>query len=194
MDGGVLADAMIDGGAEGGVNWALVLVLVLVVVLLFVLWRALYRRVPNCAKYNAKTSAVCTMMQTACGGDPACLNAVAYCTPVVDAARAAGEAGTRDHAAVVNSIDPNQLMACGYAIRNIKPKQMAKMLNAGKACLPPQYANVSDAQYKAAVTLSTAAAPMLPYLLKVARDLPACAPRPPPIMGPAPVPSAPLVA
>ena len=186
MDGDVLVNAMV-GGADslsGGVNWALVLILVLVVVVLvYVLWRATYRRAPNCAKYGAQTAQACTMMQTACDGDPACLNAVAYCTPVVDAGLAADAAGIRDPATAISTIDTSQLLACGRAIRQIAPERMVKMLSAGRGtgCLPPQYAGLSDAgsdTHKAAVKLAAVAAPMLPYLLRVASGMPACPARP----------------
>lgn len=141
----------------------LIAIVVLVVIILFVAWRWMYRSRPNCGQYEGRAGGACQQLSQACEGDPRCLNAVAHCMPVLTA-------GSEGH------VDAWGLGACSRAIRNMSPRFVAQQLAKRHACLPAGVAAMAKdgTVYREARAVAKAAAPLLPYALEVAHQLPAC--------------------
>jgi hypothetical protein len=157
--------SILGGGYRKPLKTALVIaVAILVIIILVVVWRRIYRSKPDCGRYRGGTRGACSQLSKACDGDPRCLNAVAHCMPVIAAA------GGQGH------IDAWGLNACSRAIRNMSPRFVAQQLAKHQVCLPPSAADVIQnprvyGQTRAAVK---AAAPLLPYAVDVAHNLPPC--------------------
>jgi hypothetical protein len=141
----------------------LIAIAVLIIIILAVAWRWMYRSKPDCGRYKGGAGGACRQLSQACEDDPRCLNAVAHCMPVFTS-------GSKGH------IDAWGLSACSRAIRNMSPRFVARQLAKRHACLPAGAAALAkDRQlYSEARAALKAAAPLLPYALDVAHELPAC--------------------
>jgi hypothetical protein len=151
-------------------------VIVLAAVVIYVVWRRARRAKPACAGYKGITSMACQAMSETCGTNGPCLNAVAHCLPVMDSLTKAASGGP---AAIAAALSGRDLRACTNAITEIDPKFAAGVAMAhggSKACLPPQAAPIlgNPTTFGALYNTLDAVAPLTPYALKVARELPTC--------------------
>ena len=147
-------------------------VVVLTIILLVYVVRKRYNAPANCSKYDGAVGAACGQLKTACDGNSRCNNAIARCMPVMEAITKSPNLG---------AVSGKQMSACVSAITRVDPKYAANILSKssnGMACIPPDASTLfsNDANYNAIVSMTSAAASIIPYSLKVGRELPACAP------------------
>jgi Tfp pilus assembly protein PilW len=182
MTQSIIPTARKHGGGAGGGSSATTALLVgalviLIIAVAFLMWRRRYRSRPNCASYDKGPAQACTVLSSVCGDDPACLNAVAHCMPVVSAAGGG-----------IGAVSSRDLRACASAITNVNPVfmgQLATKFGGASACVPPMVAEAlaNPAEFAAIANGTKALAVLAPYAVEVARGLPAC-----PKSGPVPVP------
>jgi hypothetical protein len=146
-------------------------------------WRQRLRyATPDCSKGAPVSQLACQAFTSACHADPkanksqvsGCMNAVAHCMPVFD-----GVASAQSPADMVKALGGTDLQSCSAALTSVDPEYAARLVKAyggGKACTPPEMASLysSDADYRALLGLTEAGAPLVPYALRVAKNLPAC--------------------
>lgn len=134
-----------------------VLILLVMAILYFCYVRPHYYSKPDCSKLQGDAAIACKKMSAMCGGDSACLNAIAQCMPA-----ATGGAPT-----------PCQTRACVGAITRVDPSTMAGIIGntAPLACMPN---GVSRSGFRKAAEQASAALPLIPYALRVAEQMPAC--------------------
>lgn len=160
-------------------------VVVLTIILLVYVVRKCYNAPANCSKYDGAVGAACGQLKTACDGNSRCNNAIARCMPVMEAITKSPNRGDPSSpagmASYLGAVSGKQLSACVSAITRVDPKYAAKILSKssnGMACVPPDASTLfsNDANYNAMMSMTSAAASIIPYSLKVGRELPACAP------------------
>jgi hypothetical protein len=155
-----------------------VAVVLLALLVIYYVWRQRRYAKPRCSDYSGGPAAVCAQAAKACGTNSGCLNAVAHCMPIVNAAlkpHPAGKGGAES--GIINRLETAELRACTQAIARVDPRYAAHLLaGAGAPCMPAEYASRlgDEATYNVMLDVARAAEPLLPWSVRVAREMPAC--------------------
>lgn len=167
---------------------ALIVVIILLVLLIaYKVWnywrQGHYAAVPDCSKGAPVSQLACQALTSACHADPkasksqirGCTNAVAHCMPVFD-----GVASAQSPAGMVKALGDADLKMCSDALTRVDPSYTARLATAfggDKACIPPEMASLysSDVDYyHTLLNVTEAGASLVPYALRVSKNLPAC--------------------
>jgi len=161
-------------------------ILVLILAAIYYVWHWQRYSRPHCADYKGVPGAACAQLAEACGSNRACLNAVAHCTPILARARRqrADPANPRHHhvgsvdGGLANYVEQAGLNACTRAIARIDPAFAARLLAGyGAPCVAADAAAPfqKEADYRTMVDVARAAEPLLPWAVRVAKEMPVCA-------------------